>query len=47
MEAMDAETLEDQVHKAFRFDLCPACYAEYIRDPLRGGRRLRARFGEN
>ncbi len=47
MEAMDAETLEDQVHKAFRFDLCPACHAEYIRDPLRGGRRLRARFGEN
>lgn len=37
MEAMDPQELEDSVHKAFRFDLCPACQRRYLRDPLRLG----------
>jgi len=47
MEDMDADALEDQVYKTFRFDLCPACHAQYIQDPLLTARRLRARFGQN
>jgi len=47
MEGAGADDLEDQVHKAFRFDLCPSCQAEYIRDPLASARRLRARFDRN
>lgn len=33
----DPQELEDSVHKAFRFDLCPTCQRRYLRDPLRGG----------
>jgi hypothetical protein len=47
MDEMDADALEDQVYKTFRFDLCPSCHAEYIQDPLLSARRLRARFGRN
>ena len=47
MEDASADDLEDQVYKSFRFDLCPACHAEYIQDPLLTTRRLRARFGSN
>lgn len=31
---MDAAELEDQVYKAFRFDLCPACQRIYVGNPL-------------
>ncbi len=27
---------QDQVHRAFAFDLCPACWRKYIKDPLAG-----------
>ncbi len=47
MEDMDAEALEDQVYKTFRFDLCPSCHARYIQDPLLTAGRLRSRFGQN
>jgi hypothetical protein len=47
MADMDAEQLEDQVHKTFRFDLCPACQACYIQDPLSRGANRRVRFGNN
>jgi len=47
MEDSSADDLEDQVYKVFRFDLCPSCQAEYIRDPLLSARRLRARFERN
>jgi len=47
METMDPDALNDQVYKTFRFDLCPACHAAYIQDPLRTAHRLRARFGQN
>ena len=47
MEDRDAEDLENEVYKTFRFDLCPECHAAYLKDPLGRGARLRARFGEN
>ncbi len=39
MRDIDPETLEARVYKAFRFDLCPACHAAYLKDPLGTGRR--------
>ena len=47
MADIDPEVLEDQVHKTFRFDLCPECHAAYLKDPLGRATRLRARFGQN
>jgi hypothetical protein len=47
MEGMDAEELEDQVYKTFRFDLCPPCHEAYLKDPLGKGMRMRARFEHN
>ena len=43
----DAEDLEDQVYRTFRFDLCPECHAAYLKDPLGRATRIRARFGQN
>jgi len=28
------DEVEDKNYRAFRFDLCPACHAEYLRNPL-------------
>ncbi|HET6441794.1 MAG TPA: hypothetical protein VFH53_05395 [Phycisphaerae bacterium] len=47
MADMDAEQLEDQVHKTFRFDLCLACQARYVQDPLSRGASRRVPFGNN
>jgi len=47
MADMDAEDLEDQVHKTFRFDLCPACHAKYLEDPLFRRTQPPVRFGQN
>jgi len=47
MESMDAEELEDQVYKSFRFDLCPGYQAAFLKDPLARLSRQRARFGHN
>jgi len=47
MEDMDAEDLEDQVFKTFRFDLCPECHEAYLKDPLGLKARVRARFEHN
>ena len=47
MEDMEAEDLEDQVYKTFRFDLCPGCHEAYLKDPLAQAVRLRARFEHN
>ncbi len=33
-EAMSAEELAAAEHKGFRFDLCPACHAKFLKDPL-------------
>ncbi len=29
-----AENAQDQVHRSFAYDLCPGCWARYLRDPL-------------
>ena len=34
MRGMDPVELEHQVYRSFRFDLCPRCQREYLRDPL-------------
>ncbi len=47
MEEMDAEELEDQVYRTFRFDLCPDCHAAYMKDPLMRAARMRVRFEDN
>jgi len=47
MEDRDAEEMENEVYKTFRFDLCPDCHAAYLKDPLGRGARLRARYGGN
>jgi len=47
MEDRDAEEMENEVYKTFRFDLCPECHAAYLKDPLGRGARLRARFEGN
>jgi hypothetical protein len=36
MRQADAQKLEDQVYKHFRFDLCPSCRKKYLTNPLPG-----------
>ena len=38
LESLDAAEAQDSVHRAQRFDLCPACWRRYLQDPLRGAR---------
>ncbi len=33
---MTAQEVEDGVYRLFRFNLCPPCQREYLRDPLGG-----------
>jgi hypothetical protein len=47
MADMDADDLQDQVYKSFRYDLCPACHEAYLKDPLGRAAKLRSRFGAN
>lgn len=47
MADMDAEEIEDQVYRTFRFDLCPQCQALYLKDPLMKSVRQRSKFGQN
>jgi hypothetical protein len=35
MKSLSEEDAMDQVHRAFRFDLCGRCQKEYLRNPLR------------
>lgn len=34
MEGLSAEEAQNQVYRAFKFDLCPPCRREYLRNPL-------------
>jgi hypothetical protein len=34
LDRMDPDTVEDQVYRAFRFDLCRDCHRAYVRDPI-------------
>lgn len=47
MENMDAQDLEDDVFKSFRFDLCPDCRAKFVKDPLGREALQRIDFSEN
>ena len=38
MKDMDPEKAQDSVYRKLRFDLCPACQKEYLKDPLRRNR---------
>jgi hypothetical protein len=34
LSGVDPQEGEDQVHRAFRFDLCPRCWRRYLKSPL-------------
>jgi len=36
LESLSEGEAADQVHRAFAYDLCPDCWAAYLRDPLEG-----------
>src|SRR5436309_12695709 len=36
---LDPEKAQDQVHRAFHFDLCPRCWSRFLKDPLAGAKR--------
>ena len=36
LSSLGEDEAQDQVHRAFVFDLCPACWRRYIKDPLSG-----------
>jgi hypothetical protein len=33
-EALSTSDASEPLHKGFRFDLCPACHAKFVKDPL-------------
>lgn len=36
LERLSAEEAQDEVHRAFRFDLCPPCQKAYLQAPVPG-----------
>lgn len=44
---LTGEELEDLHARAFRYDLCPRCHAQYVKDPLRRDALRRLNFSEN
>ena len=44
---LDDEALLDDMPREFRFDLCPACYRKYLRDPLGAESLARVGFSHN
>ena len=41
-ESLSSDELSAPLHKGFRFDLCPACHAKFLKDPL--GKEFLRRF---
>lgn len=37
MKGLSSEEAMDQVHRAFKFDLCPPCQRRYVKRPLNPG----------
>lgn len=44
---VDPEEAQDEVHRRFRYDLCPACWRRLLRDPLAGLRQDPRDGGKN
>jgi hypothetical protein len=42
-----ADELDDEATRQFRFDLCPACYRKFLRDPLGREAVRRLKFSKN
>jgi hypothetical protein len=40
LERKNPEEAQDEVYRSFHFDLCPACWRRYLKDPLAGIRPL-------
>jgi hypothetical protein len=38
---------EDQLYRSFKFDLCPECVENYVREPLPKSLRTRVSFNSN
>jgi hypothetical protein len=38
LSSLSAEDAMNQVHRSFRFDLCPGCWGKYLKDPLASAR---------
>ena len=38
LQAQDATSAQDDVHRAFAFDLCPTCWKRFLQDPIAGAR---------
>lgn len=46
-EEQPEQPTEDQLFRFFKFDLCPECIENYVREPLPKSVRNRAFFNEN
>lgn len=46
-EEFDAQELQDQVYKSFRFDLCPDCHKRFLKDPLGRESARKINFSSN
>ncbi len=42
LETKDGDEAQDEVHRAFSYDLCPRCWKRYLRDPLASAREQEA-----
>ena len=38
LETKDKDEAQDEVHRAFSYDLCPRCWKQYLKDPLASAR---------
>ena len=47
MDAGGCRALEECGNKAFRYDLCPECHRQWVKDPLGRDRLRRLNFSEN
>ncbi|MCC7420166.1 MAG: hypothetical protein IT428_07800 [Planctomycetaceae bacterium] len=47
MDATGCRDLEDCGTKSLRYDLCPNCHRQFLKDPLGRDRKRRLNFSEN
>lgn len=46
-EALDPDDVDSPICRSFRFDLCPSCHANYLKDPLGRAPVRQFDFSEN